>query len=273
MSNPYGQNPYGQQGGQGGGPAGPAGQPGQPGQPGQQPQYGQPQYGQPGYGQQNPYGQPSATPYSQPQQYGQQPPQYSQPQQQWGPPQGQYGQQPQAPAPQQTRPAMAGHAIAVTTLGELPGQQVASVLGEVIGVVARSRELNDSQRRSADGYAQMLLSSRQEAVAKMVEMATDAGAEGVLGLRFDCSEITQTLSEVLAYGTAVTFTGGRAQTTAAESSSYGQSSQAGGADQSSGSSQPGEGSQTGAGAWTGSDYGGSTSSGATAMTSASHPDS
>lgn len=232
MSNPYGQNPYGQQGGQ----------------PAQQP------YGQPGYGQQQPgqqpYGQPSATPYGQqPGQYGQQPGQYGQqpgqppgqqsgqygqqPGQQWGPPQqGPYGQQPQAPAPQVNKPALASHTIAVTTLAEVPGQSVSSVLGEVIGVVARSRELNESQRRSTDGYAQMLLESRQEAVAKMVEMATDAGADGVLGMRFDCSEITQTLSEVLAYGTAVTFSGGAAEaagtaesTSTAESSSWATSSQ------------------------------------------------
>jgi hypothetical protein len=37
----------------------------------------------------------------------------------------------------------------------------------------------------------------------MVEMAVAAGADAVVGLRFDCSEITQSLSEVAAYGTAV----------------------------------------------------------------------
>ena len=247
MSNPYGQNPYGQQGGQ------PAQQPyGQPGygqpQPGQQPQYGQPQ---------QPYGQPSATPYGQqPGQYGQQPgqqPQYGQqPGQQWGPPQqgqqGQYGQQPQAPAPQVNKPAIASHTIAVTTLAEVPGQSVSSVLGEVIGVVARSRELSETQRRSTDGYAQMLLASRQEAVAKMVEMATDAGADAVLGMRFDCSEITQTLSEVLAYGTAVTFVGG-ASSSAASSESASASTEAGATAE---SSSYGSGQQSGS--WGGADY-------------------
>ena len=34
-------------------------------------------------------------------------------------------------------------------------------------------------------------------------MAREAGADAVVGLRFDCSEITQSLSEVVAYGTAV----------------------------------------------------------------------
>jgi hypothetical protein len=37
----------------------------------------------------------------------------------------------------------------------------------------------------------------------MIEMAISAGADAVVGLKFDCSEITQSLSEVAAYGTAV----------------------------------------------------------------------
>ena len=54
-----------------------------------------------------------------------------------------------------------------------------------------------------EGYTAMLLDSRQDAIAKVVEMAREAGADAVVGLRFDCSEITQSLSEVVAYGTAV----------------------------------------------------------------------
>jgi hypothetical protein len=49
----------------------------------------------------------------------------------------------------------------------------------------------------------MLTDSRQDAVARMVDMAVAAGADAVVGLKFDCSEITQSLSEVAAYGTAV----------------------------------------------------------------------
>jgi hypothetical protein len=50
----------------------------------------------------------------------------------------------------------------------------------------------------------MLTRSRQDAISRAVEMAESAGADAILGLRFDCSEITQSLSEVAAYGTAVT---------------------------------------------------------------------
>ncbi len=53
------------------------------------------------------------------------------------------------------------------------------------------------------GYVSMLTRSRQDAIARAVEMAESAGADAILGLRFDCSEITQNMSEVVAYGTAV----------------------------------------------------------------------
>ena len=55
-----------------------------------------------------------------------------------------------------------------------------------------------------DGYVTMLTESRQDAIIRLPEMAQAAGADAVVGLRFDCSEITQSLSEVAAYGTAVT---------------------------------------------------------------------
>ena len=87
----------------------------------------------------------------------------------------------------------------------VPGRQIEEVLGDVIGVVARTRELRPDLRTGnpLDGYVTMLTESRQEAVARLVGMAENAGANAVVGLRFDCSEITQSLSEVAAYGTAV----------------------------------------------------------------------
>jgi hypothetical protein len=53
------------------------------------------------------------------------------------------------------------------------------------------------------GYVSMLTRSRQDAITRAVEMAESVGADAILGLRFDCSEITQNMSEVVAYGTAV----------------------------------------------------------------------
>jgi uncharacterized protein YbjQ (UPF0145 family) len=88
----------------------------------------------------------------------------------------------------------------------VPGRDISGVIGDVVGVVARTRELRPDLRggNPVDGYVVMLTDSRQDAVARMVEMALSAGADAVVGLRFDCSEITQSLSEVAAYGTAVT---------------------------------------------------------------------
>ena len=178
MSN-YGQQPpYGQN------PANPYGQQPNP--------YGQPQ---------QPYGQPSAPPRPGQPPYGQQPPPYGQ----QPPP---YGQQPGQWTPQPPiakKPTLAFRPLPVVTMEQVPGREITEVIGEVIGVVARTRELRPDLRTGnpIDGYVTMLTESRQEAVGRLVEMAQEAGADAVVGLRFDCSEITQSLSEVAAYGTAV----------------------------------------------------------------------
>ena len=188
---------------------------------GQQPPYGQNPgnpYGQqqPGpYGQpQQPYGQPSAgrqppPPYpGQQGPYGQQPGQYP-PQQPYGQPgQGPYGHQPTQWTPQPPalkQPAVVPRPMPVVTMENVPGREISDVIGDVVGVVARTRELRPDLRggNPIDGYVVMLTDSRQDAVARMIEMAISAGADAVVGLKFDCSEITQSLSEVAAYGTAV----------------------------------------------------------------------
>jgi uncharacterized protein YbjQ (UPF0145 family) len=195
---------------------------------GQQPNpYGQPQPGQPQPGQ-NPYGQQAQNPYGQPQQPYGQPGQQGQPrggQVSWGQPgqQQPYGQpqypQPQHPQPGQqpqpggwtpqpasvARPALQARAISVVTMDTVPGRDVAAVIGDVVGVVVRPRELAPELRAGnpLDGYATMLTRSRQDAVTKMIDMAVAAGADAVVAFKYDCSEITQSLSEVSAYGTAV----------------------------------------------------------------------
>jgi uncharacterized protein YbjQ (UPF0145 family) len=104
------------------------------------------------------------------------------------------------------QPAVVMRQLPVVTMENVPGREVSGVIGDVVGVVARTRELRPDLRggNPVDGYVVMLTDSRQDAVARMVEMAVAAGADAVVGLRFDCSEITQSLSEVAAYGTAVT---------------------------------------------------------------------
>jgi uncharacterized protein YbjQ (UPF0145 family) len=111
-------------------------------------------------------------------------------------------------------PQLARHGLAVVTMDKLVGHEITEVLGVVLGVVARTRELRPDLRTGnpLDGYATMLTESRQEAVTRLVAMAEAAGAHAVVGLRFDCSEITQSLSEVAAYGTAVRLAGGHVGT-------------------------------------------------------------
>jgi uncharacterized protein YbjQ (UPF0145 family) len=96
-------------------------------------------------------------------------------------------------------------AISVTTTAAVPGREIAAVIGDVVGVVVRPRELSPELRvgNPLDGYATMLTRSRQDAVTKMIDMAVAAGADAVIGFGYDSSEITQSLSEIAAYGTAV----------------------------------------------------------------------
>ncbi len=100
----------------------------------------------------------------------------------------------------------------IVTTERIPGYRVITVLGEVFGVVVRSRGIGGNIMaglRSLGGgeiteYTQMLEEARRHAIDRMVQNAQAMGANAVLMMRFDSSEIGQTMSEVVAYGTAVT---------------------------------------------------------------------
>jgi uncharacterized protein YbjQ (UPF0145 family) len=99
----------------------------------------------------------------------------------------------------------------VTTTENVRGQRVKQVLGQVFGVVVRSRGLGGNivaGLRSIVGgeiheYTQLLEETRKQAIDRMVRNATTMGANAVVMMRFDSSEIGQTMSEIVAYGTAV----------------------------------------------------------------------
>ena len=101
------------------------------------------------------------------------------------------------------------HAGATTE--NVPGYRRKQTLGEVFGVVVRSRGLGGNIMaglRSIVGgeiheYTQLLEETRRQAVDRMVKNATVMGANAVVMMRFDSSEIGQTMSEIVAYGTAV----------------------------------------------------------------------
>lgn len=99
----------------------------------------------------------------------------------------------------------------VSTTNFIAGHRVKETLGEVFGVVVRSRGLGynvmASLRALGGGeikeYTSLLESTRQQAVQRMVEQAAAMGANAVLSMRFDSSEIGTIMSEIVAYGTAV----------------------------------------------------------------------
>jgi uncharacterized protein YbjQ (UPF0145 family) len=108
-----------------------------------------------------------------------------------------------------------GGSVLVTTTENVPGRRVERVLGQVFGLVVRSRSLGSSLLaflRSLGGgeireFTQLLEDARRQAVDRMVRNAHAMGANAVVMMRFDSSELGQTMAEVVAYGTAVVLAG------------------------------------------------------------------
>jgi uncharacterized protein YbjQ (UPF0145 family) len=98
----------------------------------------------------------------------------------------------------------------VVTTETVAGHRVVETKGQCFGVVVRSRGLGGNivaGLRSIVGgeiheYTQLLEEARRHAVDRLVENATVMGANAVLMMRFDSAEIGQTMSEIVAYGTA-----------------------------------------------------------------------
>ncbi|PFH12279.1 uncharacterized protein YbjQ (UPF0145 family) [Collimonas sp. PA-H2] len=99
----------------------------------------------------------------------------------------------------------------VVTTENISGYRVKEVKGQVFGLVVRSRGLAGNIMaglRSIIGgeiteYTQLLEEARRHAVDRMVKNAHRMGANAVVMMRFDSSEMGQTMSEIVAYGTAV----------------------------------------------------------------------
>lgn len=89
--------------------------------------------------------------------------------------------------------------LPVSTTDHLPGMEIVGTVGLVLGVATRPRDLAHHP-----DMAYVNATARQDAVAAMVEQAVAAGADGVIGLAFDGGKVSQNVSEVTAYGTAVT---------------------------------------------------------------------
>jgi uncharacterized protein YbjQ (UPF0145 family) len=99
----------------------------------------------------------------------------------------------------------------VTTTENIPGARVTRVIGQMFGLTVRTRGVGGNIAAGFRGlaggevksYTKLLEDARREAVDRLVQSATAAGANAVVMMRFDSSEMGQTMSEIVAYGTAV----------------------------------------------------------------------
>lgn len=99
----------------------------------------------------------------------------------------------------------------IVTSEYVAGHRVTETKGQVFGLVVRSRGIGGNVMaglRSIVGgeineYTQMLEEARRHATDRMVQNAQAMGANAIVMMRFDSSEIGQTMSEIVAYGTAV----------------------------------------------------------------------
>jgi uncharacterized protein YbjQ (UPF0145 family) len=99
----------------------------------------------------------------------------------------------------------------VTTAFELPNFRVTQTLGVVRGIVVRSRNvfatLGAAFQQLAGGnitiWTRMCEETRRDAFEIMIQHASEIGANAIVGTRYDTTEISTGVTEVLAYGTAV----------------------------------------------------------------------
>jgi len=104
-----------------------------------------------------------------------------------------------------------GHDVLCTTTFDVPGYEIVRYLGIVRGITVRSRGLGfqivAGFRQLAGGqiseYVSLCEYAREEALQYLITHARERGANAVVGMRYDATELSAGVTEVLAYGTAV----------------------------------------------------------------------
>ncbi|WP_345814802.1 YbjQ family protein [Paraburkholderia sp. PREW-6R] len=99
----------------------------------------------------------------------------------------------------------------VTTAFELPGYRAERSLGVARGIIVRSRSVVGSIGASLQTifggnitlYTSLCERARQDAFERMLREADALGANAIIGMRYDATEIARGITEVLCYGTAV----------------------------------------------------------------------
>ncbi len=99
----------------------------------------------------------------------------------------------------------------ITTMNDIPGHEVEEVFGEVFGLTVRSRNIGSQLGAGLKsilggelkGMTKALSDSREQVIQRMVEEAERKGANAIMAMRFDTSEMGTNWTEICAYGTAV----------------------------------------------------------------------
>ena len=99
----------------------------------------------------------------------------------------------------------------ITTMNDIPGYEIEEVFGEVFGLTVRSRNIGSQIGASFKslvggelrGMTKALVESREQVTQRMVEEAEAKGANAIIAMRFDTSEMGPNWTEICAYGTAV----------------------------------------------------------------------
>jgi uncharacterized protein YbjQ (UPF0145 family) len=99
----------------------------------------------------------------------------------------------------------------VTTTNDIEGHRITRYLGLVRGLTVRSRSVIGNIGAGIQSifggnitiYTDLAEKAREEAYELMVQHAAQVGANAVIAMRYDANEITDGITEVLAYGTAV----------------------------------------------------------------------
>jgi len=100
----------------------------------------------------------------------------------------------------------------ISTMNDVPGYRITRVLGECMGLTVRSRHIGSQMGAGfkslvggeLKGMTKNLYESRNEVIQRMLSEAEGRGANAVVAMRFDTSEMGGNWTEICAYGTAVT---------------------------------------------------------------------
>ena len=102
--------------------------------------------------------------------------------------------------------------VIVTTGNEVQGHRIERYLGVVRGIVVRSPSIGQNffgglkqiVGGNIEAYAEVCEAARHEAYTRMLGHAKEIGAQAIIGMRYDATEFSPGVTEVLAYGTALT---------------------------------------------------------------------